>query len=85
MLEEVGGISCGFGRLGVGITMPKSRAFPSNFGWTVNVSDLPSGPRQRNAQRRLQDIGVLGGEGEQAGHPRLCMQAEQTKNANKRA
>ncbi len=32
------GISSSFGLLGVGITMPKSVAFPSNFAWTVKVS-----------------------------------------------
>jgi len=37
-LKKSLGISSSLGRLGVGMTMPKSAALPSNLGWTVNVS-----------------------------------------------
>ena len=48
-LKKSRGISCSFGWLGVGMTMPKSRALPSNFGCTVNVSTFASGSQVINA------------------------------------
>ena len=47
-LKKSRGISCSLGWLGVGMTMPKSKAFPSNFGCTVKVSTFSSGSQVRN-------------------------------------
>ena len=48
-LKKSRGISSSLGRPGVGITMPKSWALPSNFGWTVNVSTVSTGSQVMNA------------------------------------
>ena len=47
-LKKSRGISCNFGCVGVGITMPKSRALPSNLGCTVNVSTFLTGSQEMN-------------------------------------
>jgi hypothetical protein len=47
-LKKSRGISSSFGLLGVGMTMPKSRALPSNFGCTVNDSTFSTGSQVRN-------------------------------------
>ena len=48
-LKNSRGISCSFGWLGVGMTMPKSRALPSNFGCTVKVSIFLTGSHEMKA------------------------------------
>ena len=48
-LKKSRGISSSFGRLGVGMTMPKSLALPSNRGCTVNDSTSSAGSHVTNA------------------------------------
>src|SRR5262249_29165409 len=48
-LKKSLGISCSLGLDGVGMTMPKSSALPSNLGCTVNVSCFFCGSQVRNA------------------------------------
>src|SRR5438874_307197 len=48
-LKKSRGISASLGRDGVGITMPKSFAFPSKRGWTVKVSTFSWGSKLWNA------------------------------------
>src|SRR6202171_5609056 len=48
-LKKSRGISCSLGWAGVGMTMPKSWALPSNLGWTVKVSTFSAGSQVRNA------------------------------------
>ena len=43
--------------------MPKSRALPSNLGWTVKISSCLTGSQvMKHFLRRLQNVGVLRGE-----------------------
>jgi hypothetical protein len=58
-LKKSRGISCSFGWLGVGITMPKSSALPSNLGCTVNVYLFNGVPGQKRLLGRLQNIRIL--------------------------
>ena len=48
-LKKSRGISSSFGLAGVGMTMPKSAALPSNFGCTVKVSTFSLSSQVRNA------------------------------------
>ena len=48
LLKKSRGISSSFGFAGVGITIPKSSALPSNLGWTVKVSTFSSGLQVMN-------------------------------------
>ena len=47
-LKKSRGISWSLGWLGVGMTMPKSRALPSNFGCTVKLSCCVCGSHVMN-------------------------------------
>ena len=48
-LKKSRGISSSLGLPGVGTTMPKSWALPSNFGWTVKLSTFSDGSQVMNA------------------------------------
>jgi hypothetical protein len=48
-LKKSRGISSSLGLDGVGITIPKSSALPSNFGWTVKDSIFSLGTQVMNA------------------------------------
>jgi len=48
-LKKSLGISSSFGCVGVGITIPKSTAFPSNFGCTVKDSTFAAGSQLMKA------------------------------------